>query len=266
MASVALPRQRSTARALLDSRRLRRTLVVIGVFVLWEVLARRAASPLMPTVGTVVERLVDDIGSGLIWRHAKVTLLRGFLGFGIAVVAGIALGIGMARSRLIEAAVEPLLAATYPIPKLALYPIFILWLGLGAASKVALVALETVYPIAYNTYSGARSVERTQMWAVMNAGASRWRVIRSVVLRASLPSILAGIRIALPIMLVVMVVTELIGESLGLGFLIRSAGTRFEPEGALAVVLLLGIIGFVLDRLTVLATRLLAFWEKGVEL
>ncbi|MGH9183942.1 MAG: ABC transporter permease [Acidimicrobiales bacterium] len=250
----------------LANRRLRRTLVVIAAFVVWEVLARRASSPLMPTVGTIVERLVEDIRSGLIWRHAQVTLLRGFVGFGIAVVGGITLGIGMARSRLIEAAVEPLLAATYPIPKLALYPIFILWLGLGAGSKIALVALETVYPIAYNTYSGARSVDKTQMWAVMNAGASRARVIRSVVLRASLPSILAGIRIALPIMLVVMVVTELIGESLGLGFLIRSAGTRFEPEGALAVVLVLGAIGFVLDRLTVVATRVFAFWERGVEL
>lgn len=247
-------------------RRLRRVLAVIGAFALWQILSVRAESPLMPTLGTVVERLIDDIESGLIWRHAQVTLLRGGIGFALAIALGVAIGILMARSRLVEAALEPLLAATYPVPKLALYPIFILWLGLGASSKVALVALECLYPIAYNTYSGARNVNKTQMWAAMNAGASRVRVIWSVVLKSSLPSILAGIRIALPIALVVMVVTELIGESLGLGYLIRSAGTRFQPEGALAVVLLLGIFGFILDRLTVLATRTLAFWEKGTEL
>lgn len=251
---------------LIRNRRLRRILAVVGAFGVWQLLAVRSDSALFPTVDVVVERLFDDIESGLIWRHARVTLLRGGIGFALAVVVGVALGVLMARSRLVEAALEPLLAATYPVPKLALYPIFILWLGLGAGSKIALVALECVYPMAYNTYAGVRSVSKDQMWAALNAGASRTRIIRSVVLRSALPSILAGIRIALPIALVVIVVTELIGESLGLGFLIRSAGTRFQPQGALAVILLLAIIGFVLDRLTVLAIRVFAFWEKGTEL
>jgi ABC-type nitrate/sulfonate/bicarbonate transport system permease component len=250
----------------LRSRSIRRFLAIVGAFALWQILALRAESALMPTLDSVVDRLITDVESGLIWRHAQVTLLRGGIGFAIAIIAGVLLGIVMARNRLVEAAIEPLLAATYPVPKLALYPIFILWLGLGAESKVALVALECLYPIAYNTYAGARGVNKTQMWAAMNAGASRVRIAWSVVLKSSLPSILAGIRIALPLALVVMVVTELIGESLGLGYLIRSAGTRFQPEGALAVVLLLGIFGFILDRLTVLATRVFAFWEKGTQL
>jgi NitT/TauT family transport system permease protein len=250
----------------LRNRSIRRLLAIVGAFVLWQILSLRAESPLMPTFDSVVERLLADIESGLIWRHAQVTLLRGGIGFAIAIIAGVTLGILMARNRLVEAAIEPLLAATYPVPKLALYPIFILWLGLGAESKIALVALECLYPIAYNTYAGARGVNKTQMWAAMNAGAGRLRIVWSVVLKSSLPSILAGIRIALPLALVVMVVTELIGESLGLGYLIRSAGTRFQPEGALAVVLLLGIIGFVFDRLTVLATRVFAFWERGTRL
>lgn len=259
-------RVRTVAQRLFGNRRARRLLAVAGAFALWQVLAVRAESRLMPTVDVVVERLISDIESGLIWRHAQVTLLRGGIGFLIAIGAGVLVGVAMARSRVVEAAIEPFLAATYPIPKLALYPIFILWLGLGAGSKIALVALECFYPIAYNTYSGARGVNKTQMWAALNAGASRVRVVWSVVLKSALPSILAGIRIALPLALVVMVVTEMIGESLGLGFLIRSAGTRFQPEGALAVVLLLGVIGFILDRLMVLATRVFAFWEKGTEL
>jgi ABC-type nitrate/sulfonate/bicarbonate transport system permease component len=256
----------SRLRRVLGDRRLRRALAVAAAFGVWQVLALRSTSPLLPGVDTTVERLADDISSGLIWRHAQVTLLRGGIGFGLAIVVGIGLGVLMARSRLVEAAIEPLLASTYPVPKLALYPIFLLWLGLGAQSKVALVALECLYPIAYNTYAGARAVNKTQMWAAMNAGASRARIVWSVVLKSSLPSILAGIRIALPIAMVVMVVTELIGESLGLGFLVRQAGTRFQPEGALAIVLLLGVFGFVLDRLVVAATRVLAFWERETEL
>lgn len=253
-------------RRVLGHRGLRRALAVAAAFGIWQGLALRSTSPLLPGVDTVVQRLLDDIGSGLIWRHAQVTLLRGGIGFGLAIVAGIGLGVLMARNRVVEAAIEPLLASTYPVPKLALYPIFLLWLGLGAQSKVALVALECLYPIAYNTYAGARAVNKSQMWAAMNAGASRLRIVWSIVLKSSLPSILAGIRIALPIAMVVMVVTELIGESLGLGYLIRSAGTRFQPEGALAVVLLLGIFGFIVDRLTVFATRKLAFWETEAEL
>jgi ABC-type nitrate/sulfonate/bicarbonate transport system permease component len=253
-------------RRVLGSRRLRRVLAVAAAFGVWQFLALRSTSPLLPGVDTTVERLADDIGSGLIWRHAQVTLLRGGIGFGLAIVIGIGLGVLMARSRLVEAAIEPLLASTYPVPKLALYPIFLLWLGLGAQSKIALVALECLYPIAYNTYSGARAVNRNQMWAAMNAGVSRFRIIWSVVLKASLPSIFTGIRIALPIAMVVMVVTELIGESLGLGFLVRQAGTRFQPDGALAIVLLLGVFGFVLDRLVVAATRVFAFWEKEAKL
>lgn len=260
------PRALDLGRRIGGSRRLRRVLAVAAAFGLWQALALRSTSALLPGVDTVVERLGEDLSSGLIWRHAQVTLLRGGIGFALAIVIGIALGVLMARSRLVEAAIEPILASTYPVPKLALYPIFILWLGLGAQSKVALVALECLYPIAYNTYSGARGVNKTQMWAALNAGASRFRVVWSVILKSALPSIFAGIRIALPIAMVVMVVTELIGESLGLGFLIRSAGTRFEPEGALAVVLLLGIFGFIVDRLTVLATRRFAFWEKEVAL
>ncbi|HEY8524447.1 MAG TPA: ABC transporter permease [Acidimicrobiales bacterium] len=256
----------SALRRLAGSRRLRRILAVAGAFAIWQGLAVRSTSPLLPGVDTTVERLADDIGSGLVWRHAQVTLLRGGIGLALAIVIGVGLGVLMARSRLVESAIEPLLASTYPVPKLALYPIFLLWLGLGAQSKIALVTLECLYPIAYNTYSGAKAVSRAQMWAALNAGASRLRIIWSVVLKSSLPSILTGIRIALPIAMVVMVVTELMGESLGLGFLIRQAGTRFQPEGALAIVLLLGVFGFVLDRLLVAATRVLAFWEKEAEL
>ncbi|MDQ3601797.1 MAG: ABC transporter permease [Actinomycetota bacterium] len=241
-------------------------LSVTAAFVAWELASRASGSPLMPSIGSIVGRLADDVDSGLIWFHARITLGRGLTGFALATVAGITLGVLMARNRWIDAAIEPLLAATYPIPKLALYPVFLFTFGIGPASKIAIVALECLYPIAYNTYQGVRSIDRQLVHVAENAGAGRLRKFRDVFLPGALPSILAGIRTAMPIMLVLIVVTELLGESRGLGFLIRFAGSNFEPDGALAVVLFLGIIGFIFDRLIVVATRLLVFWERGVRL
>ncbi len=266
MASTTVRTVTTLPHAVVTNRRFRRAAAVVGAFLLWELAARWADSPLMPGLGLTVERLIEDVRSGLMWRHAQFTLIRGFSGFAIALAGGIALGTVMARSRVVEGVLEPFLAATYPVPKIALYPIFILWLGLGAASKIALVALECIYPIAYNTYAGVNAVDRSHVWAARNAGVGRIRITFSVMLKSALPSIMAGVRIALPIMLVVMVVVETIGESVGLGFLIRFASAQFEPQGALAVVLVLAFIGFVFDRLVVLLTRVLAFWARGVQL
>lgn len=245
--------------------RFRRTVAFFLPFVLWEIAARLADNRLLPAPVDVVRTLWRLITGGTIWFHAQLTFQRGIVGLLIAVVAGVGLGFLLGRSRWAEAMFQPILAATYPIPKLALFPLLVLMLGFGGASKVAMVALECLYPIAYNTYAGVQDINKTYFWVAQNVGAGRLARGR-MMLRAATPTIMASLRMAVPIMLVIMVVTELIGESRGLGFLIRQAGTNFEPDTALAVILLLAIIGFVLDRLVVAATRRLAFWAKGVEL
>jgi ABC-type nitrate/sulfonate/bicarbonate transport system permease component len=245
--------------------RLRRLAAVVAPFVVWDIMARMADSRLLPTPLRVVERLWEDIASGTIWFHAKVTLLNGAIGLAIAIVVGISFGALLARSRYAEAVFEPILAAFYPVPKLALYPLLILFLGFGPAAKITLVALECAYPITYNTYAGVQSIRRQYFWVARNVGASRWAMF-NVMLRGATPPIMASLRMAAPIMLVIVVVTELIGESRGLGFLVRQAGTNFQPARALGVILLLGIIGFVLDRIILALTRRFAFWAKGVEL
>lgn len=234
-------------------------------FVLWEILARIADHRLLPGPVEVVDQLYDDVVEGTIWFHARLTLLNGFVGLGIAVVAGVLVGMLLARNRYAEAVFEPVLAAFYPVPKLALYPLLILVLGFGPPAKIAMVVLECAYPITYNTYSGVQNIQRRYYWVAQNAGASRTAMM-SIVIRAATPSIMASLRMAAPIMLVIVVVTELIGESRGLGFLVRQAGTDFQPARALAIVLLLGIIGFILDRIILALTRRFAFWAEAVEL
>lgn len=235
----------------------------IALFAVWEIAALIADSRLFPTPDVVVDALVDDLTEGDLLSNAAVTFERAFAGLGIAIALGVGLGVAMGRSRVLAAMFEPLLAATYPVPKLALYPLFILAFGFGAGSKIALVALECAYPIAYNTFAGVQGLRRQYFLVALNVEAGRWERAKLAV-RAATPSVLAGVRIAAPIMLVVITVTELLGESVGLGFLIQDAGSSFDAAGGLAVILFLGICGFAIDRLIVALTRILAFWQRGV--
>ncbi|MGH2604679.1 MAG: ABC transporter permease, partial [Dehalococcoidia bacterium] len=232
----------------------------------WELNARASSNRLTPTLDEVWTSLGDLVSSGDLWFHGRLTLFRGFIGLAIALIAGLGAGFAMARSRLLDAALQPLLAGAYPIPKLALYPVMILVHGFGGASKVWQVALECFFPIAYNAYAGAKGLDRNLLWLARNNEASQLRTTRDVILPAALPSVLTGLRIAAPIMLIVITVTEMLGESRGLGFLIRDAQANFQAPTALAVVLVLGVIGFVFDRLIVLVTRKAVFWEQGVQL
>lgn len=246
-------------------RRVRRFLAVLAPFLFWQVAAVIADHRLLPGPSEVISTLVSDVVAGRIWFHAQLTLMRGGIGLGIAIIVGISFGALLARNRVAEATFQPLLAAFYPVPKLALYPLLIVILGFGAAPKIAMVALECAYPITYNTYSGIQSINRQYFWVARNAGASRRSMFR-LMMRGATPAIMASLRMAVPIALVIIVVTELIGESRGLGFLIRQASSNFQPARSLAVVLLLGVIGFILDRIVVALTKRVAFWARGVEI
>jgi ABC-type nitrate/sulfonate/bicarbonate transport system permease component len=265
MADALAAVRRSLPDAWWVSPRFRRAIATILPFLVWELGAQAAQNRLLPGPIAVMQELLVLLSGGQIWFHGRLTLQRGLIGLTIAIVLGLTFGILMARSRWFEAIFQPILAATYPVPKLALYPLLILSLGFGGASKIAMVALECFYPIAYNTYSGVGNIDKKYFWLARNVEAGR-AARTAIMLRAAMPSIMASMRMAAPIMLVIIVVTELIGESRGLGFLIRQAGTNFQPTTSLAIILLLGIIGYALDRIIVAMTRRLAFWARGVEL
>lgn len=252
--------------ALVSAEGLRRMLGVLLLVGGYEIVAQGSGNRLTPSLSVIGERIWFDLSSGALWYHAQVTLLRGFTGLAIAVVAGVVIGILMARSRWVDAALQPLLGATYPIPRLALYPLLILLLGLGAASKISLVAMECVYPMTLAAYAGARSVTKDQQWLSRNVGAGWWRTVRDVQIPAALPAIFTGLRVSAPIMLVVIIVTEMLGESRGLGFMIQQSRSFFEPEGVMAVIVVLGVLGFALDRILVALSRVLVFWERKVQL
>jgi ABC-type nitrate/sulfonate/bicarbonate transport system permease component len=235
------------------------------VLAVWELLSRSGAvsKRLMPSLLDIAFAFVAALESGDLVFHAGISLSRALAGFGLAILAGVALGVAMGRSRLLDALLEPLFSFGYPVPKIALYPIFIFVFGLGSLSKVMLIFLECLYPITVNAYYGMRQVERVQVWAASNMGATPRQTFWRVLLPAAAPSIFAGMRIALPIALIVVIITEMIGESRGLGYYISYASASFEYATAFAGIAAVAIMGFTLDRLLVWLRNRVIFWERG---
>jgi len=229
----------------------------------WEILSRTGAvsKRLMPSLVDIAAALVAAITNGDLLFHAGISLGRALAGYALAVVAGVLLGVAMARSRLFEALLEPSFSFSYPVPKIALYPIFIFVFGLGSLSKVMLVFLECLYPITINTYYGVRQVDRVQVWTARNMGATEPQIFWRVLLPAAAPTIFAGMRIALPISLIIVIITEIIGESRGLGYYISYASASFEYATAFAGIFAVAAIGFVLDRLLVAVRNRVIFWQ-----
>ncbi len=217
---------------------------------------------LFPSLGVIAQQLWIYTANGQLIYQASISLERALAGFALALLVGVSLGTAMARSRLIEALVEPLFLFSYPIPKIALYPVFIFVFGLGDASKIALVFLECLYPIVIHVHAGMRSADRVLIWAARNMGASRAQVFTRVLVPASLPIIFTALRIALPVSLIITLVTEIIGESRGLGFFVTFATSSFQYGRALAAFFVIALLGFVLDRALLFARDRIVFWQR----
>jgi ABC-type nitrate/sulfonate/bicarbonate transport system permease component len=239
--------------------------VFVGIaLAIWEAVARSGKwSPLLfPSLTRIVKELALFLSSTTTLLEAWVSLERALGGFALAAVVGILLGIVMGRSRLVAALLDPLFSGTYAVPKLALFPIFIFVFGIGSLSKVALVFLECLYPIVIMTYAGARDVSRALLWSAQNMGASRAAILRRVVIPATTPFIFAGFRVAVPVAMIVVVITEMISSADGLGYLVIYSLSSLKTDRMLAVVVVIAVLGYALDKAVVLLRDRLIYWEK----
>jgi NitT/TauT family transport system permease protein len=219
-------------------------------------------SRLLPGLDEVVKAFLHDIANGVLLDQAGVTLTRAIAGFAMAVVAGTALVGAMSMSPLFSRMVEPIFFLGYPVPKIALFPVFAFVFGVGSSSKIAFTFLECLYPIVISTHFGIRSVQVRLLWSAQNMGAGRLTTFRRVVIPAALPAIYSGLRIALPLSLTVVVVTEMISGTEGLGAYIIVWSTRFRYANVYAGILTIGICGMILDGLVVQSRRWLIPWQK----
>lgn len=240
-------------------------LVFIGLLLAaWELAARSGLwSPLLfPSLASIGAELAGFVSGAEGLREAWVSLYRALGGFAAAAVVGVFLGMLMGRSALAASLLDPLFSGTYAVPKLALFPIFIFVFGIGSLSKVALIFLECLYPIVIMTYHGARAVNRVYLWSAQNMGASRGAILRRVVVPATAPYIFAGYRVALPVAMIVVVITEMISSTDGLGYVVIYALSSLRTDQMLAVVIVISLLGLALDRALVWLRSRLIYWDR----
>jgi ABC-type nitrate/sulfonate/bicarbonate transport system permease component len=219
--------------------------------VLWEGSARLGlvSTLALPPLTEVLTSWATLFREGDLWSNAAASLYRGGVGLLLAVVLGGALGVLMAWWRPVEALLSPLVEVFYPLPKSALIPITALWLGFGDASKILLIFLGCMLPVALGAFNGARGTDQVLVWSARSMGASRLRTLWDVVLPSALPELLNGVRTALALAFVLLVSSELIVARSGLGYLIGFLGAGGTYDAMFAVVLTVALLGFVADRI-----------------
>lgn len=239
-------------------------ILVVAALAAWEIVARSGLwSPILfPPLERIGRELFRFVTSAEGAAQTWVSLYRALGGFAAAALVGGLLGLLMGRSALAAALLDPLFSGTYAVPKLALFPIFIFVFGLGSLSKVALIFLECLYPMVIITSQGARHVPKALLWSAENMGASRWTILRRVVLPSTMPYVFAALRVALPVALIVVVITEMISSVDGLGYLISYSLSSLKTDRILALVVVIATLGLALDRALVVLRNRLVYWEK----
>lgn len=222
-----------------------RALALIGLVALWEVFARIGWVPalFLPSPLAVVRELVEMLGSGELVTHLAASLQRLLLGFAAGGLAGIAVGVAVGVFSVAEAVGTPLIAATFPIPKIALLPLLILWLGIGEASKVTVIGLGVFFPMAINTYTGVRQADPLLVRAAVAFGAGRWSVIRKVIVPSALPMVFAGLKLGAGTALLLLVAAEMIAVESGIGFLVLHAANLMATTKLMVGIVLLSLLG-----------------------
>ena len=223
-------------------------LVILAVA--WEAASRLGlvSSTALPPLSAVARAWVDLALSGDLAVNGLASLYRAGAGLALAIMVGGALGIFMASSRLLAAMLGPLVELFYPMPKSALIPVTVLWLGFGDGSKILLIFLGCMLPVTIGAYNGARGSDRQLVWSARSMGASWLRMIWDVAVPSALPELLNGVRTALALSFILLVSSELIVARQGLGYLIGYLGADGFYEGMFAVVLTVALAGFAADR------------------
>jgi NitT/TauT family transport system permease protein len=230
----------------------------------WEMAARFNIidSQALPPLTHVGVAWVDLVRDGELVDNGASSLYRAFMGLLLAIVAGGGLGILMARWRLLDVFINPLVELFYPLPKSALIPVTVLWLGFGDGSKILLIFLGCMIPVTIGAYNGARGSDQALIWSARSMGAGRLRLMWDVVVPSALPELLNGIRTALALAFILLVSSELIVAQSGFGYLIGYLGSTGSYEGMYAVVLTVAFLGFAADRLYQLLMQWLLQWRE----
>lgn len=242
----------------------RNSLTLVLLLVAWEAYARSGAvsSFLLPPLSVVLERMWADTLSGALVVNLGATLYRGLLGFAISAVAGVAIGILVARSRAVRWFFDPIVSVGFPMPKIAFLPIFMLWFGLYDTCKLTMIVVSAIFPVITATIAATEGVEKELLWSARSLGVDQRRLLWEVVLPAASPPIITGLQVALPVALIVAIVCGMLMGGTGLGAAMINASRFADSPGVFAGILEIAIAGFCLVRGIAILRRHLLRWHQ----
>jgi ABC-type nitrate/sulfonate/bicarbonate transport system permease component len=237
--------------------------LLAGLLVLWQVSALYwVSSTNWPPVTEIARAMLDGFRSGELLQVFGSSLYRMLVGFAAGSALGVLLGLVMATSRWVNAALGPLIELLRPIPIPAIVPPLILLLGIDDAMKIFVIAFAAFFPVLVNTVAGVRSQDRTPLDVARTLQVGRWRTLLRVVLPASMPYILAGLRVSLALALIVTVVAEMIAGSAGIGFYLMTMQYAMRAGDMYAAIFLLAALGYGLNRLVLAIEKRVLHWHQ----
>jgi len=233
--------------------------------VAWETVSRfgLVSSSALPSLSDVVRAWIELVKDGDLITNGLSSLYRAGAGLALSIAVGSVLGIFMAWWKPVNVLVSPIVEIFYPLPKSALIPVTVIWLGFGDGSKILLIFLGCMLPVTIGAFNGARSSEQALVWSARCMGASRLRTLWDVVLPSAMPELLNGIRTALALSFILLVSSELIVAQKGFGFLIGFLGANGNYDAMYAVVLTVAFLGFAADRIYLLITERALAWRAS---
>ena len=230
----------------------------------WELAARLelVSSSALPPLSDVVIAWVDMIKDGELITNGASSLYRAGAGLALSIAIGGVLGIVMAWWKPVNVLLSPIVEVFYPLPKSALIPVTVIWLGFGDGSKILLIFLGCMLPVTIGAFNGARSSEQVLVWSARSMGANKLRMLWDVVVPSAMPELLNGIRTALALSFILLVSSELIVAQKGFGYLIGSLGANGSYDAMYAVVLTVAFLGFAADRIYLLILKRTLAWRE----
>ena len=220
----------------------------LALLLVWEACARLGFidTRFFPAPSSVISTLIEMLRTGELVTHTAVSLERLAYGTVVGAVPALILGIAMGLNRSIRALFDPLIAATYPVPKSAILPLALLIFGLGEGSKIFMVAIGVFFPMVINTTTGVLEINRIYLDVGRNYKANRWNTFWTIALPGALPVIMTGFRLGIGIGLVLIAIAEMVGAKSGLGYLIWSAWSTFAVEQMYVGLFVIALIGFLI--------------------
>lgn len=238
-------------------------LVFVSLISLWEIGSRVGwiSELMMPAPSQAFVALVDLVKTGQLWLHLVASLQRLLLGWTLGTAAGLLVGFAAGLFSLARAGIVPFVAAIFPIPKIALLPLFIIWFGIGEESKVATIFFGTFFPTVISVYGGVDNVDRTLIRMGQSFDLTWFSIVRKIILPGAMPAILSGFRISTSIAIILLVAAEMIGAEFGVGAYILLAGNLMATDQLVAGAALLSVMGLTVSWLIGKAEKTMLRWR-----